>query len=55
MPSSFFSRTRSAVCSIQRALFTWKGTSETMMAVLPDFISSNSALPRTMSEPRPVS
>ena len=53
MPSIFFSFTRKAMFSIRRALFTWKGSSVTMIDSLPFSIFSVKALARILMEPRP--
>ena len=54
MPSSFFSLTSSAIFSISRALFTWYGSSVTMIVSRPLSSVSISALARTSMRPRPV-
>ena len=54
MPSTRLSRTNSAIFSIMEALFTWNGTSVTMIASRSPRISSMCTLPRIMIEPRPV-
>ena len=54
IPSSFLSRTMSAAASIQRALFTMNGSSDTMIAWRSLRTSSNAATPRTGIDPRPV-
>src|SRR2546430_757142 len=54
MPSSFRSRTSSAICPMRRALFTWYGISVTMMDERPVFSSvSTVARARTVRMPRP--
>ena len=54
MPSSFRSLTSSAMRSISRDLFTWKGISRTTIDERPDFSSvSTTARARIVSTPRP--
>ena len=56
MPSSFLSRTSSAICSTSRALFTWYGSSVTTICDLfPFSFSSIAARARMTILPRPVS
>ncbi len=56
MPSIFFSRTSSAICSISRALFTWYGISVTMMLSRSVFFATSiSVRARIVICPRPVS
>ena len=55
MPSISLPRTRSAMRSSSRALFTWYGSSVTMIASRPcESISSISVCARTTMRPRPV-
>ncbi len=55
MPSISLPRTSSAMRSMRRALFTWYGSSVTMMASRPlSSISSIVARARTWTRPRPV-
>ncbi len=55
MPSISFSRTRSAMRSMSRALFTWNGSSVTTMAWRPPFsMSSMCVRARIDRRPRPV-
>jgi hypothetical protein len=54
MPSIFLSRTSSPIFSISDALFTWYGSSVTMMASRPPRIFSTWALARRVMMPRPV-
>ncbi len=55
MPSISLPRTSSAMRSSSRALFTWYGSSVTMIASRPlSSYSSMSALARTTMRPRPV-
>ena len=51
---SFFSRTRSAILATSRDLFTMYGISVMMIRMRPVEVCSMCALPRTLSEPRPV-
>ncbi len=53
-PRCFFSLTSSAIFSISRALFTWNGSSVTMIVSRPLSSVSISALARTRMRPRPV-
>ena len=53
MPSSLFSLTRSAIFSSRVALFTWYGSSVTMIAVRSRRVSSNATCARTTTRPRP--
>ena len=56
IPSSFFSRTRSAIFVIRPPsppFFTMNGSSETMIDSRPPRIGSMCALARTRIEPRP--
>ena len=56
MPSILFSRTSSAIFSINLALLTWYGISLATMDLRPDFgCSSTSARARTRMLPRPDS
>ena len=54
MPSICLSRTRSAIFSTRRALFTWYGSSVTMMRFLPFDSVSIWQLARSLMMPRPV-
>jgi hypothetical protein len=56
MPSSFLSRTSSAMFSMSFALLTWYGISVTTICDLfEDSFSSITARARMMMRPRPVS
>ena len=56
IPSSFLSRTSSAICSTSRALLTWYGSSVTTICdLLPFSFSSMAARARMTILPRPVS
>ena len=54
IPSTFLSRTRSAIFSISLALFTIKGSSVTTIRFLPLFIGSILDIARTLILPFPV-
>ena len=54
MPSMVPARTRPAIFSISAALFTWYGSSLTMIWARPCSTSSISLRARTMTRPRPV-
>ena len=54
MPSIFLSRISSPIFSISVALFTWYGSSVTMMASRPPRIFSTCAFARSVMMPRPV-
>ena len=53
MPSIFLSLTRSAIFSSRAALFTWYGSSVTMIAVRSPRTSSNATCARITIRPRP--
>ena len=53
MPSIFLSLTRSAIFSSSVALFTWYGSSVTMIAVRSWRASSNATCARMTTRPRP--
>ena len=53
MPSSFLSLTRSAIFSSSVALFTWYGSSLTMIAVRSSRASSNAHCARMITRPCP--
>ena len=53
MPSIFLSLTRSAIFSSSAALFTWYGSSVTMIAVRSLRVSSNATCARITTRPRP--
>ena len=53
MPSIFLSLTRSAIFSSSEALFTWYGSSVTMIAIRSPRTSSNATWARITTRPRP--
>ena len=53
MPSIFLSLTRSAIFSSSAALFTWYGSSVTMIAIRSPWTSSNATWARMTTRPRP--
>ena len=53
MPSIFLSLTRSAIFSSRLALFTWYGSSVTMIAIRSPWTSSNATWARMTTRPRP--
>ena len=55
IPSRRFSFTRSAICSMRRALLTWKGSSVTTIDSRSALVEASiSARPRTWMIPRPL-
>ena len=53
MSVTFLSRTRPAICSMRRVLFTMNGISRMMMRSRPSRPSSMSAFARITTRPRP--